>query len=882
MDRQEILSTFKEIALRIQNNRDSIIALLSRIELFKTAVAEVDKTIVYLNSFDEELSEIKNRIPYGTVSIILPFNNPLYSLVLYGFGPALVGNKVNVKPSRHTIAPLLEIIKFFNDLLAKINISIIEIDGKEYVKTIAKEKHEVVIFTGSYQNSQNFLSEIDQSTKFVYCGAGVCSMIVDDGTDLDKASSSLLLSRFYNSGQDCLSNEIVYIKSNLYEEFIRLLLPKVKKLKVGKNSNPDSDVGELISERSALFIKERIEQSDFEVILEGKVDHSTVYPYILCLDALPANGYEEWFGPVICLYKYNDINEVIFNINNSEHCLGVSYFGKDIDYIREKLPNIPHLIHEENLINYECGVNHYPFGGRKHSGFIKENGTITDGPILFSKVTSIDYRGGKNMLNMKLFINGEFVDAVKKQTIETVNPATGEVIATLQQATQEDVDLAVKAAREAFPAWAAMEKYNRQAILNKIADLIDEHTEELARLDMIDAGKPFGDCMYDMPACSGFFRFYASAIDFVKVPIYPVQQGYMSYTKREPYGVVGAIVPWNYPLYNACLKVAPIIAMGNTCVLKPAEETSLSVLRLAELANEAGLPKGVLNILTGLGEITGEAISNHKGIDMVSFTGSTDVGRAIMRGSANSNLKTMSLELGGKSPFIIFEDANLENAVNALVLTIFYNQGQTCTAGSRLLVQKSVKAKVEKMLLEKVKKLVVGKPDDENTILGAVVNETQYKRVLNYIELGKKEATLLYGGEKITVKGAENGFYIMPTIFTNVKNNSRIAQEEIFGPVLSIIEFEGEEEAYKIANDVMYGLACMIWSENGSRVLRAIDNMHVGIVWCNCTSMENNSAPVGGFKQSGFGRECGMEACEYYTRAKTVWINYSGNQGGLV
>lgn len=486
------------------------------------------------------------------------------------------------------------------------------------------------------------------------------------------------------------------------------------------------------------------------------------------------------------------------------------------------------------------------------------------------------------MLERKLFINGEFVNSLKKETFVSINPATGEKIAVLQMATKEDVDVAVLAAQNAFLKWSSMEKYEKQEILNKLADLIDANADELARLDMIDAGKPLGDCCYDIPACSGFFRFYANAIDFLKTPTYPVNNGFFSFSKREPYGVIGAIVPWNYPLYNACLKIAPIIAMGNTCILKPAEQTSLSVLKLAELTLEAGLPKGVLNVLTGYGEITGECISNHKDIDMISFTGSTEVGRAIMKASANSNLKPMSLELGGKSPFIIFEDSNIENAVNALVMTIFYNQGQTCTAGSRLLVQKSIKEKVEKMLIEKVKKIVVGKPDDENVHLGAIVSKEQYNKIIDYIEIGKKTAKLLCGGNSPKIKGAENGYYINPTIFTNVQNNCKLAQEEIFGPVLSIIEFDTENEAISIANDVMYGLACMIWTDNSSKVYRMLDAIHAGIIWCNCTGMENNSVPVGGLKQSGFGKECGMEACYSYTRSKTVWINYSDEQGSLV
>lgn len=477
----------------------------------------------------------------------------------------------------------------------------------------------------------------------------------------------------------------------------------------------------------------------------------------------------------------------------------------------------------------------------------------------------------------KMFINGQWVFSSNGDFLESVNPATGKVIANIPNATKEDVDAAVKAAKTAYDTcWSKIDPSERARYLYAVADLIDQNADELAKLDMIDAGKPILDCKFDIPACSDMFRFHAGAVDKIQGKTYPVQKGSFAYSVREPYGVVAAIIPWNYPIYNACLKVAPVLAMGNTCVLKPAEQTSLSAIKLAELMQKAGVPDGVFNVVTGLGEIAGDALSRHNDVNMVSFTGSTEVGRSIMRASADSNLKKLSLELGGKSPFVIFEDANIEAAVDAACMTIFYNQGQTCTAGSRLFVQKDIKGRVIEIVLDKVGKIVVGDPSTEDVHLGAVVSKEQYDRVLKYIELGKKEgAELLAGGHSVNVSGCENGYFIAPTVFNNVTNNMRIAQEEIFGPVMSIIEFENEEDIIKMANDTTYGLATSIWSQNSSRLIRMINSIDAGIVWSNCVARENVGVPVGGFKQSGFGKESGLEACKEYTKEKTVWINIS-------
>lgn len=483
------------------------------------------------------------------------------------------------------------------------------------------------------------------------------------------------------------------------------------------------------------------------------------------------------------------------------------------------------------------------------------------------------------MKKLKMFIDGKWVAAVNGETFKSYNPANKECLAVIPDAHKEDIDNAVKAARKAFvDVWSKCNPSTRCMYLNRVADLIEKHADELAELDMLDAGKPILDCKFDVPACVDMFRFHAEMANKIQGRTYPVQKGSFACSIREPYGVVAAIVPWNYPIYNACIKIAPILAMGNCCILKPAEQTSLSALKLAELFEEAGVPAGVFNVVTGLGETAGAAISEHSEIDMISFTGSTEVGRKIMIASANSNLKKMSLELGGKSPFVIFDDADIDKAVDSACMTIFYNHGQTCTAGSRLFVQNSIMDIVMKKIVAKVKKIVVGNPKREDVHLGAIVSEEQFNRVKMYIDIGKKEgAKLVFGGNQINSEECKNGYFLEPTVFTNVTNKMRIAQEEIFGPVMLVIGFDTENEIIEMANDTTYGLATSIWTKDSAKLLRMINAIDAGIVWSNCVARENVGVPVGGFKQSGFGKESGEEACEEYTRLKTVWINMSND-----
>jgi len=479
------------------------------------------------------------------------------------------------------------------------------------------------------------------------------------------------------------------------------------------------------------------------------------------------------------------------------------------------------------------------------------------------------------MINSKLFINGESLNAQNNEVFKSLNPANGEVIAKIAHASSVDVDLAVQSSRKAFQnTWGRKSHSERGLILNMFASQIQANGEELARLDSLETGRIFADCLADVDAAVSIIRFFAGLTDKITGSTLPVQEGYTAFTKREPYGVIAAIFPWNYPIFNACAKLAPILAMGNTCILKPAEEASLSAIKIAEIGLESGLPSGALNVVTGYGETTGEALTYHSGIDKISFTGSTEVGRKVMAASAASNLKPLTLELGGKSPMILFEDCNIEAALDSAVLSVFFNQGQTCTAATRLLVQGSIVSEVISNLKKIVEKIKVGNPLEETNQMGAIVSKKQFNRINDYIRLGIKEgANLIAGG--LTELENSGGYFIRPTIFSNVNSNMKISQEEIFGPVLSIISFNSEEEAIELANGVSYGLAASIWTRDASRLHRLAGKVESGVIWGNCVFVENPVAPVGGYKQSGFGKEFGLEAAYECTRQKTVWIDFT-------
>ena len=471
----------------------------------------------------------------------------------------------------------------------------------------------------------------------------------------------------------------------------------------------------------------------------------------------------------------------------------------------------------------------------------------------------------------KHFINGKESEAHRGETFDTINPATGNVIAHVAHGGEEDVDKAVRAAHDAHISgvWRNKPAAERAVILNKVADLLQENLPGMAALETEDNGKPINESTFiDLPMAIDVYRYYAAASRLMAGQAVPVP-GALTYTLKEPVGVCGQIIPWNFPMLMAAWKLGPALAAGNTVVLKPAEQTPLTALRLAEIFAAAGVPDGVVNVVTGDGS-TGAQLVKHPLVDKIAFTGSTEVGKLVMAEAAHS-LKRVSLELGGKAPNVVFADADIDQAVNGALFAIYFNQGQICTAGARLFVQESIYDTFMEKLLGKMSALRVGDPTQNTTQIGALVSKEQYEKVASYIEIGQKEgASLAFGGKLL--QDELKGYFVQPTVFTDVHNSMRIAQEEIFGPVLSVLKFKDEDDAARLVNDIPYGLVSAIWTQNIKRAHNFVRRINAGYCWINTYNVLPVEAPFGGFKQSGFGRELGLGALEMYTETKNVYI----------
>lgn len=474
----------------------------------------------------------------------------------------------------------------------------------------------------------------------------------------------------------------------------------------------------------------------------------------------------------------------------------------------------------------------------------------------------------------QLFIDNQWRAASGGGTMEVVNPATEEVIASVASAGSDDLDAAVNAARAALNGpWGQMSARERGRLVRKLGERLMERADEVARLETLHNGKPISESRnIEIPAAAECFEYYGGWSDKVMGETIPVKGNYLTYTLREPIGVVAAIVPWNFPLLLAAWKIAPALACGNTVIVKPASQTPLTALALGEIAAEVGLPPGVLNVLTGPGAKLGQAIVEHPGIDKIAFTGDTATGKGIMRGAAGT-LKKITLELGGKSPNIVLADADMESAIRGATIGIFYGKGEVCAAGSRLLVDRSIKNEFVDKLAARAKKMVAGDPMDPKTRFGALSSKKQLETVMRYVESGKSEgATLVAGGSRTDI-GTGKGYFVQPTVFADVKPGMTISREEIFGPVLAAIEFADLDEAIAIANDSPYGLAAGVWTRDIKKAHHVARKLQAGTVWINTYNVYDTAAPFGGYKQSGFGREMSAHALEHYTQVKSVWVD---------
>jgi betaine-aldehyde dehydrogenase len=476
------------------------------------------------------------------------------------------------------------------------------------------------------------------------------------------------------------------------------------------------------------------------------------------------------------------------------------------------------------------------------------------------------------MQRYRMYVNGEFVESAGGAWFPVYDPSLEEIIAEVPEGNAADVDRAARAARAAFDSgpWPQITAQERGRLLFKLADIIRQQAETLATLESRNTGKPIVEAEFDVNDTATCFEYYGGLATKVLGHVNPVPDNALSLSLREPVGVAGQIIPWNYPLLMAAWKLAPALAAGCTCILKPAEQTPLTILELAKSFREVGFPAGVVNIVTGFGESAGAPLVTHPAVDKIAFTGSAAVGKLILRSAADS-IKRVTLELGGKSPNIFFADADFEASIDGALFGVFVNQGEVCSAGSRILVERSIYSKFVDALVEKTRTIKLGPPLDRATKMGPLVSKEQYERVREYQEIGKSEARLVAGGGRPA--STMKGYFVEPTIFADVDNNTRIAREEVFGPVAAVIPFEGESEAVRIANDTPYGLAAAVWSRDIFRALRVVKAVRAGIVWVNHMQPTYVEAPWGGYKQSGFGRELGPWGIEEYLETKQVHIN---------
>ena len=474
----------------------------------------------------------------------------------------------------------------------------------------------------------------------------------------------------------------------------------------------------------------------------------------------------------------------------------------------------------------------------------------------------------------QLYIHGQYVNATSGKTFDTINPATGQILASVQQAAKADVDAAVKSAQQGQQVWAAMTAVERARILRRAVDILRERNDELARLETLDTGKAYSETSsVDIVTGADVLEYYAGLATAIQGEQVPLRESSFFYTRREPLGVVAGIGAWNYPIQIALWKSAPALAAGNAMIFKPSEITPLTAFKLAEIYTEAGLPAGVFNVVQGLGHEVGQWLTEHPEIAKISFTGGVETGKKVMSSAAASSLKEITMELGGKSPLIICHDAHLDRAADIAVMANFFSSGQVCTNGTRVFIPRNLQTEFEQAVLERVKRIRVGDPMQAEANFGPLTSFPHMEKVLSYIELGKQQgATLLIGGERATSAELAQGAYVMPTVFTDCHDDMRIVQDEIFGPVMSILTYDSIEEAIQRANQTLYGLAAGVVTQDISQAHRIIHQLEAGICWINTWGESPAEMPVGGYKQSGVGRENGLSTLQHYTRIKSIQV----------
>ncbi|KAK2978250.1 hypothetical protein RJ640_024283 [Escallonia rubra] len=813
-----------------------------------------------------ELQGYTLREPIGVVGHITPWNYPSNMFFMKASPALAAGCTMVIKPAEQT--PLSALYYAHLSKLAGVPDGVINvITGFGPTAGAAISSHmdiDKVSFTGSTEVGRLVMQAAATSNlKPVSLELGGKSpLLIFDDADVDTAADLALLGVFCNKGELCVSSSRVLVQEGIYEELVEKLAKKAKAWVVGDPFDPSSSQGPQVDKNQYDKILSYIEHGKREgatLLTGGKPCGEKGY-YIeptIFTDVMDNMliAQDEIFGPVMSLMKFKTIDEGIKRANATRYGLAAGIVTKDL--------NVANTV-SRSIRAVQVSSHKKRQAQREREMAVKSNGSSEP----FMKVPSIKFT--------KLFIDGEFVDSISGRTFETIDPSTGEAIARVAEGDKEDIDLAVKAARAAFDdgPWPRFSGPERRRIMMKFADLIDEHVEELAALDTIDAGKLFSmNKALDVPIGANFLRYYAGAADKIHGETLKMSRELQGYTLREPIGVVGHIIPWNFPSNMFFIKVSPALAAGCTMVVKPAEQTPLSALYYAHLAKLAGVPNGVINVVTGYGHTAGAAISSHMDIDKVSFTGSSEVGRIVMQAAATSNLKSVTLELGGKCPLIIFNDADVEKAANLALQGTLYNKARRShfafadTLDSRILVQEGIYDELVKTLAEKANTWVVGDPFDPSSHQGPQANKKQYEKVLSYIEHGKREGAMLLTGGKAC---GEKGYYIEPTIFTDVTDNMLIAKDEIFGPVMSLMKFKTVDEAIKRANATRYGLAAGIVTNDLNVANTVSRSIRAGMIWINCYLALDIDCPVGGYKMSGFGRDHGMEALDQYLQVKAV------------